>query len=67
MQREKTIKSLADSLHSIFDDVIADKMDIKKARALTTVAGTIIAASRVRLQYKSSLLIGNVSKITELE
>jgi hypothetical protein len=67
MQRAKTIKSLADDLHGVYDAVKSDKMDFDKAKVLTGVAGKIISAAKVRLRYKALQVSKSVNKISELE
>lgn len=63
----KTIKSLTSDLHDVFTQVKSGKMEHKKARILSGVAGKIIDASKVRLKYKALLFNESVNKITELE
>lgn len=63
--RPKTLKSLADDLHEVYDRLKEGKIEETTAAALANVADKIIDSAKTRLKYKS--FNGSIGKISELE
>lgn len=64
MERNKTIKSIANDLHNVYDEVRSGKLDRKVANSLSGVASVIVSAAKVRLKYKEQK---DILKVEELE
>lgn len=61
----KNAKELRDEMVSVFNDVKADKIDLKKAKELTNAAGKILNTVKVQLTYNQ--LMDRKEKIDFLE